>query len=157
MLFCRIQIVLAINSTILSSPTVCHFFVSQYRTQHKCYNVNLAPNESHLFSLVPLVCLGNSVERQSHSETATPKQSSWVLFGNPFIHIYCQHEGMHKNKEFLLGCNILTSLRRGNREETRWKLWNILFVKMLLTTRERKGCEHESTKKKTNTIWDLWK
>lgn len=54
-----------------------------------------------IFSHSSPLCLGNGVERQSQAEIATPKQSSWALFGNPFIHIYCQHEGMHKDEDFL--------------------------------------------------------
>ena len=46
------------------------------------------------------LCLGSRVQRQSQAGTGTLKWSPWVLFGNPFIHIKCQQEGMHGNEDF---------------------------------------------------------
>lgn len=54
-----------------------------------------------IFSHSPPLCLGNSVQRQSQAEMGTLNSPLGCYFGNPCIHIYCQYEGMHRNKDFI--------------------------------------------------------
>lgn len=160
MLSYRMKTDFTITTNILPSPTLSVLFFFCVQTQKINTGVTMLNwlQMKVIFSHSPPLCLGNSVQRQSQAEMGTLNSPLGCYFGNPCIHIYCQYEGMHRNKDFIRTQYTHQHQARKQQGEKVMSR-NIQFVKVLLATREIEGHESRSelsgTKKKTFPLLQL--